>query len=239
MPASAAGWCALAGALLVTAVGLPATAIIAAVLALALPVQIVAIVRFALSSARHSTWVPEARRYALEPQLSLLATCTSLLAVAVWLLTTATGLDTVRLFTLRASPLDVTWSWRALCLLLTLTMPYIALLDLPFRLGMRWWRTMWLGDLMARRTDVEAHVRRLSVADPISGLQDTSEENLRAMQYDLVLLQFYRDRIEEAEQVSAAPFPPGAVVAALAVMLMCAWLLDSASAHLILLATVR
>src|SRR5262249_41040645 len=103
---------------------------------------------------------------------------------------------------------------------------------LPYRLGMLRWRRAWLSDLTGRRADVESHVRRLSVSDPRSGAQDTSDENLRAMQYDLVLLQFYRDKIAEAEHTPSAPFALPGSLAALAVAVVGALLLDGASASL-------
>ena len=66
--------------------------------------------------------------------------------------------------------------------------------------------------------------------DPRSGNQDTSEENLRAMQYDLVLLQFYQGKIDETERTGDAPFRLRALLVAFVVIALCALLLD-AGAH--------
>jgi hypothetical protein len=94
------------------------------------------------------------------------------------------------------------------------------------------WRRAWLSDLSARRADVESHVRRLSVSDPRSGAQDTSEENLRAMQYDLVLLQFYRDKIDEAQRTRRSPSRLSRALLALLAAVAVAFLLDSAGVML-------
>jgi hypothetical protein len=117
-------------------------------------------------------------------------------------------------------------SLRSVALLLALGLPFVLLVDLPYRSGMRKWQRSWLGDLVTRRADVESHIRRLSVVDPRSGLQDTSDDNLRAMQYDLVLLQFYQSKIEEAGKVRHAPAAPASLWLAFLMAVVVALLLD-------------
>lgn len=239
LPGTPAGWVDFVGAALALAGGLTALATTATTLLLAIPVQIMSILRFAACSAGEPGWIPDARRHALEPHLALLATCTSLLAVVTWFLTSGAGLEHMSLLTIHIGPVASVWSWRTLLVLLALILPYLVFLDLPFRLGIRRWRRAWLNDLVRQRMDVEAHVRRLSVTDPVSGLQDSSEENLRSMQYDLVLLQFYRDRMAEARTVPASPFSLGTLLLAALVLLLTAWLIDVTSAHLALLTLAR
>jgi hypothetical protein len=221
-----------AGTILTTAVLPAAGACLACLLLLAIPVLLVALIRFGGEVAGSPSWVPAARRYALEPALAVLATATSLLAVGLWLASQATGLDGMTLTRFTLGTLSASVTLRGVVLFLALALPYLLVLDLPYRLGMRRWRRTWMADLIVRRADVESHVRRLSVSDPQSGTQDTSEENLRAMQYDLVLLQFYRDKISEAERTSSVPFRLGSYLGALLVTLAAAFLLDGLGASL-------
>ena len=121
--------------------------------------------------------------------------------IATWGATSLLGLQNIPLVTVPLGSPLISISLRSVALVLALLLPFVLLVDLPYRKGMRNWQRAWLGDLAARRADVESHIRRLSVIDPRTGTQDTSEENLRAMQYDLVLLQFYQSKIEEAKKV--------------------------------------
>ena len=82
-------------------------------------------------------------------------------------------------------------------------------------------------------------MRRLSVRDPRSGQQDVSEENLNAMQYDLILLQFYRAKIEEAERIRTSPFTIQRVLGFLILAALVALALDNAGALLTLLLNNR
>jgi hypothetical protein len=126
-------------------------------------------------------------------------------------------------------------SLRSIALLLAFLLPFILLLELPFRQGMRQWQKAWLSDLAMRRADVESHIRRLSVVDPRIGAQDTSEENLRAMQYDLILLQFYQGKIDEAMKVRQSTESLRTAGAALLIVVVASLVLDAgatALAHL-------
>jgi hypothetical protein len=122
---------------------------------------------------------------------------------------------------------------------LALALPYLALIELPFRLGLRAWRRVWLRDLRSRRATIEAHVRRLSAPDPRTGAPDTSDETLRAMQYDLILLQFYAARIEEAERAPSSPLSLGATLAMLLLVVVGALLLDGGAHSLAQALTIR
>ncbi|HLZ24641.1 MAG TPA: hypothetical protein VKQ30_21195, partial [Ktedonobacterales bacterium] len=231
-PADLAGSLALVGGIVSMTILPAAAAGLACLLLLAIPTLIIALIRFGGEVAGSHGWVPTARRYALEPALAVLATATSLLVVGVWLAANAAGLEGVTLASFDFGTLPASVSLRGILLVLALALPYLLVLDLPYRLGMRRWRHAWMTDLTARRADVESHVRRLSVSDPQSGAQDTSEENLRAMQYDLVLLQFYRDKITEADRTSSEPFRLSSYLAALLITLIAAFLLDGLGASL-------
>jgi hypothetical protein len=228
LPSNAMAWAQLIGTLLALVFSLPALVGLAALVLLSLPVLVLTFVRCAAEVAGSPSWVPAARRYALEPALAVLAALTSLLAVTVWIATTAAGWQTHVLVAVTRDPVPLAVSWRTLALFAALVMPGLALQG-AYWLGMRRWRRTWLGDLAGRRADVESHVRRLSVTDPRSGAQDTSEDNLRAMQYDLVLLQFYRDKIAEVARTRAAPFRPAAYLATGIVVVATTLLLDSMS----------
>lgn len=231
-PTDVASGITLVGSILTTAVLPAASACLACLLLLAIPALLIALIRFSGEVSGSPGWVPPARRYALDPALAVLATATSLLAVGLWLGSQATGLDQMTLASFTIGTLPAAVTMRGIVLFLALALPYLLVLDLPYRLGMRRWRRTWMADLTVRRADVESHVRRLSVSDPQSGEQDTSEENLRAMQYDLVLLQFYRDKIVEAERTSGVPFRRASYLVALLVTLAAAFLLDGLGASL-------
>jgi hypothetical protein len=218
---------ALVGTLVALTIAPAALAGLVALTLLALPVLVVTILRFAAEVAGSPSWVPAARRYALPPALTLLASITCLALVGAWLGASSAGWQQVTFAALTIGSVRLALTLRGLLLLLALALPYLLLLEVPYRIGMLRWRRAWLSDLSARRADVESHVRRLSVSDPRSGAQDTSDENLRAMQYDLVLLQFYREKIAEAEHTASAPFAWTGSLIALAVAIVGAVLLDS------------
>ncbi len=220
----------LAGSILTYASVLPAAVALVSLALLGLPVLVLAVIRFCIDFASSPSWVPMARRAGLELALMVQASATAALIVLLWLGINAVGWqkpDIVGLSLPELGNVSTALTPRGIILLLALMLPYLLLIDLPFRLGMRRWRRAWLADLAGRRADVESHVRRLSVTDPRSGMQDTSEENLRAMQYDLVLIQFYRDKMEEAERTTAAPFSIRRVLAALVIAVVTALLLDA------------
>ncbi len=205
-----------------------------ALLALALPALLIAALRLAAEMAGSRRWAPGARRYALVPALATLAWLTGALAPLAWLLANRLGLDQQAL-TVNVGALSFILSERSIVLALALLLPYLALIEAPFRLGLAAWRGAWLRDLRTRRATIEAHVRRLSAPDPRTGVPDTSDETLRTMQYDLVLLQFYSARIVEAERAPASPLRLGGTLALLIIVVAGAALLDG-GAHALTLA---
>ncbi|MFI5273227.1 MAG: hypothetical protein ACHQ4H_09385 [Ktedonobacterales bacterium] len=229
-PTEPVGATRLAASVLMLSCGAAAVVSTAVFGVFALPVYLATLLRSSAELAGSTSWVAAARRYALAPALGALVPITAVLAVGVWLLATAAGWQQQILVGVVADQLNVSLSLRGLALFLTFAVPYLLLVDLPFRSGMRRWRHGWIRDLSARRADVESHVRRLSVPDVESGTQDTSEENLRAMQYDLVLLQFYQSKLHEVRHTSNAPFALPALIFALLVFVAVAVLLDSATA---------
>jgi hypothetical protein len=220
------------------ALGVSAAAIVclALLLLLVLPVLVVAGVRGAAEMAASPAVVPAARYYAVQPALVVETMLTVLLVMVAWTLATVLGLENIRLITLQVSgPSNIgviSISLRSVVLLIALILPYVLLLDQPYRRGVRTWQRVWLGDLTARRADVESHIRRLSVTDPRTGAQDTSEDNLRAMQYDLVLLQFYQSKIEEAQKVRSSPVPEKSQYLGFLVLVIAALILDSGASVL-------
>ena len=215
-----------AGGLLALIAAPAATVATAALVALAAPALLVSALRLAGEMAGARRWVPTARRYALTPALATLAYLTGALVALAWLLASRLGLAQAALATVTLGHFHLVMSERAPLLALALALPYLALIEAPFRLGLGAWRRAWLRDLRARRTTIEAHVRRLSAPDPRTGAPDTGDETLRAMQYDLVLLQFYTARIAEAERASAAPLSLGGALALLIIFVVGALLLD-------------
>ncbi|PWT77168.1 MAG: hypothetical protein C5B60_03150 [Chloroflexi bacterium] len=208
-------------------------------LLLMLPVLVVTGLRGAAEMVASPAVVPAARHYAVQPALVIGAILTLLLVIATWSLATLLGLGNIHLLSV---PVEggsnigaVSLSPRSVALVIALILPYVLLIDRPYRRGVRNWQRVWLGDLITRRADVESHIRRLSVSDPRTGVQDTSEENLRAMQYDLVLLQFYQSKIEEAQKVRSSPVPERSQYLGLLSLVIAALILDigaSVLAHL-------
>lgn len=230
---SVAGTWQVAGLLAVAVAPAGAVATLA-LLALALPALLIAALRLAAEMAGSRRWSPGARRYALVPALATLAWLTGALAPLAWLLANRLGLDQQAL-TINVGALSFILSERSILLALALLLPYLALIEGPFRLGLAAWRRAWLRDLRTRRATIEAHVRRLSAPDPRTGIPDTSDETLRTMQYDLVLLQFYSARIVEAERAPTSPLRLGGTLALLIIMVAGAALLDG-GAHALTLA---
>lgn len=217
----------LAAHLLVVVFAPAAAASFAGFMLLALPAYLLAALRSAAELGGGAGWVAEARRYALGPALGALAPVTIALAAGVWLAATAATWQQHTLAVAQNDGSDLSLTLRGLALFLALALPYLLLVELPYRLGTRAWRRGWLRDLAERRADVESHVRRLSVPDPESGAQDTSDENLRAMQYDLVLLQFYQGKLDEVRRTPGGPFAPLSLLAAMALFAIIALLLDA------------
>lgn len=233
---------ALAGGVITYASVLPAALALTSLALLGLPVLLLTVARFSQDFAGSPAWVPAARRSGLELALMVHASATAALIVGLWLAITALNWlqpAFVELSLPELGGVSTALTPRGIIVFLVIALSYLLLIEIPFRVGMRRWRQAWLADLAGRRADVESHVRRLSVVDPRSGMQDTSEENLRAMQYDLVLIQFYRDKMEEAERTAAAPFGWKRMIAALVIVVVAALLLDAGAillAHLLNLA---
>ncbi len=241
LPGSQPALLALAAGLLGALVAPAALVATATLVALALPALTVSALRFAAELASARRWAPGARRYALAPALATLSYLTGGLVALAWLLAGYLGLPQQALvnvfFAAGTPPLVI--SERAPLVALALALPYLALIELPFRLGLRAWRRVWLRDLRSRRATIEAHVRRLSAPDPRTGAPDTSDETLRAMQYDLILLQFYAARIEEAERAPSSPLSLGATLAMLLLVVVGALLLDGGAHSLAQALTIR
>jgi hypothetical protein len=235
-PGDALGWAVLAGQVLARAVAPAALVSLAAIFVLSLPVLALTSLRFAAELSGNVTWVPAARRYALAPALTALAFVTAALLVAVYVAATALGWDATPLLTLDlGGGIHIAPTLRAVALLLALTLPYALLWELSYRLGIRRWRAETLQDLATRRADLESHIRRLSATNPRTGAQNTSDDNLRAMQYDMTLLDFYRAKDAEARLVSPAPQGVLGPLVALILALLVALAVDGAGHWLTLL----
>lgn len=229
VPATVVEALAVAGRALFVALVVPATVAVASVLLLALPFALVAQAHLIRELAGNVQWVPAARRYAVRPALAVGVFLTMGLVAVVYGAGTVLGWQHIELFSVTLSQARGALTVRGLGLLLALTLPYLLWLELPFRMGMRRWRGQRLTDLEQRRAEVESQVRRLTG-------QEADDDVLRAMQYDLVLLQFYRGKQEEATRTAAAPFRLTAPLIALVVALASALLIDGAAgllAHLL------
>ncbi|HEY7833298.1 MAG TPA: hypothetical protein VIG30_07000 [Ktedonobacterales bacterium] len=209
----------LGGHLLVTSLELPAAFCLVALVALMLPFAVVALVRFAREMAGNPLWVPAARRYALLPALAMITFITAVLLVVAWSVGTALDWEHLVLLRIVVFGWNIIVSVRGILFALVLAMPYVLLVDLPYRLGIRRWRAQRLADLEHRRAELESQVRRLAT-------QEANDQVLRAMQYDLVLLQFYRGQMDEARAASGAPFRIEGRIAAIIVAVVSALLLD-------------
>ncbi|HEX8994768.1 MAG TPA: hypothetical protein VF812_01925 [Ktedonobacterales bacterium] len=209
--------------------------------ALAAPALLVSALRLAREMSGARRWVPAARRYALTPALATLTYLTGALVALAWLLADHWRLPHLTLLagSLFGGHVALIVSERAPLLAIALALPYLALIEIPFRVGLAGWRRVWLHDLRSRRTTIEAHVRRLSAPDPHTGIADTSDETLRAMQYDLVLLQFYSARITEAEAASSSPLGLSGTLTLFAIVVAGALLLDVGAHALSLALTVH
>ncbi len=135
---------------------------------------------------------PEARRYALRPALELLWFHTVTLLFAALLANSFydLGADSV---------LPPGWpfvSARLLVYLGALVLPYVLLIDLPFRRGIARWQSIRLHHLGLRRNEI---AQRLSRSQP----QATDQTDLRTLQ-DYVIWQYYRTQETEVKDVSPA-----------------------------------
>lgn len=205
-------------ALFVTLV-VPAAASLAGLLLLAAPFAVVAQVHLIRELAGNVGWVPAARRHVLQPALAVSIFLTGGLVAAIYGAGTLLAWQHVELITVSFPQAQGALTARGLVLLLALLFPYLLFLELPYRVGIWRWRGQRLTDLAKRRAEVESQVRRLTG-------QEADDEALRAMQYDLVLLQFYRGKQEEATRTAAAPFRVVTRLVALVVALVGALVID-------------
>ena len=236
-PKLALDWLPLAGSLIVQATYLPALVGLAAVAVLALPLLLIAALRYIGELGGNVAWQPAARRYALAPALHTLAFLTAGAIAALAVFAPQLGLRTFALTSLTVGPLTQPVTLQTVALFVVPALILLVGLDIPFRVGIFRWRRYWLNELTTRRADIDAHVRRLSAVNPQTGEQDASEENLRAMQYDLVLLQFYNTRTEETRRVSGWPYGLLAGVGVVILLAAVALLVDGVAqqlAHLLL-----
>jgi hypothetical protein len=235
-PQTAVEWLDALGRTLITLAAPVALIATVALALIALPILIMSAFRLAAEMLTHRSWVPSARRYTLTPSLTLIAFLTSLTLAGALFLAGELRLSDQLIVQLDGD-FTTRLTWRFPLVALALLLPYLVLLEAPFRLGMRRWRRAWLGVLGLRRVELESHLRRLSAADPKTGAQDTTDENLRAMEYDLVLLQFYRARLEEITRTPDAPFSSRRTLALVALLVLLALIIDSVGptlAHLVL-----
>lgn len=211
--------------------------LVAALSLVALPLLLLNAARFTADLVQNPSWVSAARRSVLRPAIGVVGFLTGGLAIAVYLATSAPGLaDHSRALLIVLTPqMNGYVTWRAVLVFVALVAPYLLLVEAPFRIGVQRYKRRWLSDLTMRRAALESHMRRLSVHDPRNGQQDVSGENLNAMQYDLILLQFYRAKIEEAQSIRSAPFGLQRVLVFLLVALLLAVALDNAQAVFTLL----
>lgn len=205
-PGTALDWLALVGRLIANVMWLPALVGVVGVGALALPVLLISALRYIGELGGNIGWVPAARRYALAPALHVLLFVAAGAVAALAVFAPQLGLRDSVFTSVTLGPITEKITLQTVALFVVPALILLAGLDIPFRVGIYRWQQHWLRELATRRADIDAHVRRLSALDPRTGEQDTSEENLRAMQYDMVLLQFYKTRTEETRNVTSAPY---------------------------------
>jgi hypothetical protein len=190
----------LIGGILYLALVLPALASFVALILLATPFALAALVHFAREMAGNPYWVPKARRYGLSAALAVVIAVTALVLGVIAQVGSAFGWQHLTLVSVSLGPIQgASLTIRGAVLIVAGALPFLLLVDLPYRIGIRTWRAQRLADLEKRRADLESQVRRLAT-------QEASEELLRAMQYDLVLLQFYKSQMDDASATKSAPF---------------------------------
>ncbi|HEX9069828.1 MAG TPA: hypothetical protein VF807_13730, partial [Ktedonobacterales bacterium] len=169
---------------LVTTAGIAGALVALLTLALvALPLALISLFRYIAELGGSVGWVPAARRYALGPAFGVLLASLAAGLVGVDALAIGSGLTHPPLLEAHVGSPDLTLSWRAVAFLATALVGWLAFIGIPFRIGMMRWQAIWLRTLDTHRAEVGSHMRRLSLADPSTGTQDTSADNLRAMEY--------------------------------------------------------
>lgn len=237
LPVQALDWIALVGALITHALWLPTLVGVTAVGVLALPLLLLSVFRFFGELSGNIAWVPAARRYALAPALHVLISVAAGVVAALVALAPQTRLREITLAHFTVGPVTESISLQTVALIVVPAVLLYVSLDVPYRVGIVRWRHHWLNELSTRRTDIDADVRRRSAIDPHTGVQDSSDENLRALQYNLTLVQFYATRAEETRRVSTAPYGVLARIGVVLFLVVLALLVDGLAqqlAHLLL-----
>jgi hypothetical protein len=209
LPTTALGWVEFVGSVIARGTWLPALVGLAAVSVLALPLLLLSALRFIRELAGNVAWVPAARRYALGPALHVLAFLATgaVAALAAWeAFAPQYSLSQIEFTRVTVGTLTQALTLQTVALFVVPALVLLAGLAIPYRVGITRWRRQWLNELTTRRADIDADVRRRSAVDPLTGMQDSSDENLQVMQYNLTLLQFYITRTDETRRVSSAPY---------------------------------
>jgi hypothetical protein len=209
LPTTALGWVEFVGSVIARGTWLPALVGLATISVLALPLLLLSALRFIGELGGNIAWVPTARRYALAPALQVLAFVATgaVAALAVWeVYAPQYSLSVITFTRVSAGTLTQAITLQTVALFVVPTLLLLGGLDIPYRVGISRWRRHWLNELTTRRADIDADVRRRSAVDPYTGMQDSSDENLQVMQYNLTLLQFYITRTDETRRVSSAPY---------------------------------
>jgi hypothetical protein len=144
---------------------------------------------------RHPLRSAEARRYALRPALDLLLFHTITLLLLALLVNIAFNLGAGSVL----PPSFPSLSARLLIYLAALILPYLLLIDLPYREGIARWRGTKLRELGLRRNEI---AQRLSRAQP----QALEQADLRTIQ-DYVTWQYYLTQESDIKQTPSTPFP--------------------------------
>ena len=157
---------------------------------------------------------PEARRYALRPAMELLSFHTITLFFIAVLAISFTNVGAAAIL----PALLPAVSWRFIVYVAAIVLPYLLLIDLPYRQGIARWRAARLRDLLMRRNEI---ARRLSRATP----QPVDQNDMRVVQ-DYLTWQYYRTLEGEVKETSTAPFSIEGRALALALTILTGILLD-------------
>jgi hypothetical protein len=237
LPVQALDWIALVGALITHALWLPSLVGVMAIGVLALPLLLLSAFRFFGELSGNIAWVPAARHYALAPALHVLVSVAAGIIATLAVLAPQIRLREIVLVHFAVGPVTESITLQTVALIVVPALLLYVSLDVPYRVGIVRWRHHWLNELSTRRTDIDADVRRRSAIDPHTGVQDSSDENLRALQYNLTLVQFYATRSEETRRVSTAPYGIFARIGVVVLLVVVALLVDGLAqqlAHLLL-----
>ncbi|HEY7343462.1 MAG TPA: hypothetical protein VH591_21510 [Ktedonobacterales bacterium] len=235
LPTTALGWVEFVGSVIARGTWLPALVGLAAVSVLALPLLLLSALRYIRELAGNIAWVPAARRYALGPALHVLAFLATgaVAALAAWeAFAPQDSLSQIAFTHVTVGTLTQALTLQTVALFVVPALMLLAGVDIPYRVGIARWRRHWLNELTTRRADIDADVRRRSAVDPLTGMQDSSDENLQVMQYNLTLLQFYITRTDETRRVSSAPYGLFAGIGIVLLLAVVALLVDGLAQQL-------